>query len=226
LSFAWFSSFTFSLGLFFHNVKIKTFTGWKGNFRLLVTNDENVILSGGKGFSIGVLQVDNIEATQMSFDVEDGSDSTDVVSTGDIGQMSWFVRNPADNLVLFQIILDGISFVDIWMWESDGSGIVSNNVWDFVWTNGFGDNFAELEVGFSTLDTNQGESTLFVIQKSIVLSSLDDAENVHNSNWEFSVSSNLVIDFESCLFILGNDGDLFSVSCQSQSISEIMIKNT
>lgn len=68
--------------------------------------------------------------------------------------MSWFIGNPADNFVVFQIILNAVSFVDIWMRESDGSGVVSDNVWDFVWANCFFDNFAELEVGFWAFDAD------------------------------------------------------------------------
>ena len=127
--------------------------------------------------------------------------------------MSWFVADPADNGVIFKIVFDSISLVNIWMWESDGSGIVSNNVWNLVRTNSFFDNLAKLEAGFWTFNADEGESALFIIQKSIVFTSLDDSEEIHKTNWEFGISSNLVVDFESCLFILGDNGDLSAVSC-------------
>ena len=159
--------------------------------------------------------MNDIEAAQMSLDVEDGSDSTNVVAAGDVGQMSWFVCNPADDLVLFKIVSDGISLLDIGMSESDGSGVVSDKVWDFVWSNGFLDNFTELEVGFSIIDLDQGESSLFVVEKSEVFCGFDNSQDIHNTDWEFGVSSDLIIDSKSCLFILGDDSDFLSVPCVS-----------
>ena len=98
------------------------------------------------------------------------------------------------------------------MWESDGSGIVSDNVWDLVGADSFLDDFTELEVGFRALDADEGESSFFIIQKSIVLSGFEDTEDVHDTDWEFSISSDFMINFKSCLFILCDDGDLFTVS--------------
>jgi hypothetical protein len=33
-----------------------------------------------------------------------------------------------------------------------------------------------------------------------------------------------MVNFESCLFILSDNGDLFAVSCQSETISEIKMR--
>jgi hypothetical protein len=129
-------------------------------------------------------------------------------------------------LVLFQIVLDGVSFIDVWVWESDGSGIVSDDVRNLVGSDGFLDDFTELEVGFGSLDADEGESALFIIQKSIVLSSFDDVEDIHDADWEFKVSSDLVIDLKSCLLILGDNGDLFTVSSQSQSVPGVIANCT
>ena len=157
--------------------------------------------------------MDNIEAAQMSFDVKDWSNSTDVVTTSDVSEVSWLVADPADDLILFKIVFNGISFINVWVWESDGSGIVSNNVWDFVWSNSFLNNFTKFEVGFLIINLDKGESTLFIIQKSVAFTSFNDVKDIHNTDWEFGISSDFIIDFESCLFVLSNDGDFSSVSC-------------
>ena len=99
----------------------------------------------------------------MSLDVEDGSDSTDVVTTGNVGQMSWLVGDPADDLVVFKIVLDGVVFIDVWVWESDGSSIVGDNVWDLVRTDSFLDDLAELKVSFWALDAYEGESSFLIV---------------------------------------------------------------
>ena len=44
----------FLSSLFFENAVIKTFMSWEGDFRLLVTDDENVSASGGESFSVGI----------------------------------------------------------------------------------------------------------------------------------------------------------------------------
>lgn len=162
----------------------------------------------------------------MSFDVKNCSNSADVISTGNIGQMSWLVANPADNLILFQIILDGISFIDVWMWESDGSSIMCNNVWNLVWSDGFSNNFAEFEVSLFCIDFDQGKSTFFIIQKSVIFTSFNNGQDIHDTDWEFRISSNFIIDSESCLFVLGDNGNLLPISCVSETISEIMRRIT
>ena len=83
--FAFLSVFFVSEGLFFHDVKIETFSSGKSDFWLFVPNDENISFSSGEGFSIGVSQMDNIEWTQMSFNVKDGSGSTNIVTTNNVG---------------------------------------------------------------------------------------------------------------------------------------------
>jgi hypothetical protein len=47
--------------------------------------------------------MDNIETTEMSFKMEDLSNSTDVVSTSDVSEMSGLILEPLDNLVLLKI---------------------------------------------------------------------------------------------------------------------------
>ena len=99
------------------------------------------------------------------------------------------------------------------MWESDSSGVVSDDVWDLVRADGFFGDLTEFEVGFWALDADEGESSFFIIQKSVVFTGLNDGQKIHDSNWEFMISSDFMINLESCLFILGDDGDLFAVSC-------------
>lgn len=79
-----FSAFAFFLGLFFQNAIIETFVGWKSYFGFFVTDYENISTSGGESFTIGVSQVYDIETAQMSFNMKDGSNSSDVVTASDV----------------------------------------------------------------------------------------------------------------------------------------------
>jgi len=74
--------------------------------------------------------------------VLEGSNSTNVVTTGqdDLGSLFGF-----DNTVNFsglEIKLDGVISLDVWVWESDGSSVVSDNVWNLVLSEAFSLNSA------------------------------------------------------------------------------------
>jgi hypothetical protein len=101
------------------------------------------------------------------------------------------------------------------VWESDSSGIVSDDVWDFIGTNSFLGNFTKFKVGLSALDADESKSSFFIVQESVVFTSFDHIQYIHDANWEFMVSSDLVINLKACLFILSDDCDLFTVSGQS-----------
>jgi hypothetical protein len=100
----------------------------------------------------------------MFLDVKDGSNSTDIVSTSNVSQMSGLVLNPRNNLVLFQIVLDRISLIDLRMSKSDGPGIVGDDVWDLVGSDSLGLDFKQFKFGLSILDLQQSESTLDVVK--------------------------------------------------------------
>ncbi len=65
--------------------------------------------------------MDDIVASQMVLDVEDLADSADVVSSSDVGEVSWLVLVPFNNLVLFKVELHCVSLVDLGVGETDGS---------------------------------------------------------------------------------------------------------
>ena len=155
----------------------------------------------------------------MLLDVEDGSDSTDVVSAGGVGQMSGFVADPADDLILFQIVFDWVSLFNIWVGESDGSGVVSDDVGDFIESDGFGLDLEKFEFGLSIFNFVENESTLDVIEESVALVGLDDGKDVLNSDGELGVGSDFIINFDAGLFIFANDGDLSAIEGELKMMS-------
>ena len=192
----------FSLDVsFFEDAQHDTVSFWEGDEGFLISDDEDVSFSGSEGFSIGVLDVDDIEGSQMSFDVLDLSDSTDIVSTGDVAEFSRGVGDPAFDLVLLEVVFDGVTFSDFGVGESDGSGIVGNDVGDFVGSDGSGFDFTELVVGFGIFNFDDHVSALDVIEKSIVFSGFGDMEYIHNTNWELSISSDFIIYSESSFLV-------------------------
>jgi len=98
---------------------------------------------------------------------------------------------------------------DLRVWESEGSTVVGNNVWNLVWTNFLSDDFAELEFGFVRLDGSQGESTLNIEQHSEVLTRFVNTDDVHQTSRVLRVSSNFAVNLDTT-FLVVNDGNSFS----------------
>lgn len=69
---------------FFQEVELDTLA-WEqtDDGFLSFSNDEDVADSSGEGMTVGVLDVGNIEAAWVSFNVLEDTNSTNVVTTGD-----------------------------------------------------------------------------------------------------------------------------------------------
>jgi hypothetical protein len=193
--------------LLFQNIQVLSVTLGKSDGGLLVADDENVGFSGGKGLALGVFQVDDVEATQVLFDVLDGGDSADVVSTGDVGEVAGLVGVPLDDLVLLKVEPESVTFVDFGVREPDGSSVVGNDVGGLVGTHEFALDLHKLDLGFGVLDLDGFESSLNVVEHSIVFVGLGDADDVHDANGELVVPSDFVIDLDTVLLVLANEGD-------------------
>jgi len=57
---------------------------------LSLTKNEDVTLSGGENVSIGILKMDDIESTDMFFDIGDNTNTSDVVTGNDISNITHF----------------------------------------------------------------------------------------------------------------------------------------
>lgn len=162
----------------------------------------------------------DIEATQVSLDVQQSSNSTDVVSTGQVNKFSGLILVPGGNYVLFQVVLEGISLLNFGVRESDGPTVVSDDVWDFVISDSFSFNLQQLVFRFCVLDWDQSESALNVIEHSVVFVGLWDWQDIHDTNWESSISSNFVVNSESSVFVHDSESDLASSQGKIESLSE------
>ena len=163
--------------------------------------------------------MDDIIASQMSLNVKNLTDSADVVSSSDVSKVSGFIFVPFDNLVLFQIELDCISFGDIRVGESDGPAVVGDDIWNFVGSNSSSLDLEKFSFGLYFFKFDQGESSLDIIEESVALSGLGDGNNIHNTDWEFDVSSGSIVHFDSSLFVLDDDVGFTAVKCNLKMVS-------
>jgi len=116
--------------------------------------------------------------------------------------------------------LDGIVLLDVWVGESEGSAVVGNNVGNFVGSHGLSSDGAELELSFLGVDLVSLVSTLDVVEDSEVFSSSVNGDNVHNTEWESGVSSDLAVDLDESFLVFNDLNSLLTRNCISQSISK------
>ena len=116
--------------------------------------------------------------------------------------------------------LDAIVFLDVGMRVPDGSSVMSDDVWDLVLAHGLSLDAAELECGLLSIDLVGLESALHVVEDSEVLSCFLNADNVHNSEWESVVSSDLSVDLDQAFLVVSDLDGLLARNCISQSISK------
>lgn len=199
------SSSLLAQGFFLQNVEIFTISFGKSDEGLLVSDQENVGFPGWEGLSVGVLKVHNTDATEVSLDVDDLGDSADVVASSDVGKVSGLVGDPFDDLVLFEIVPDGVSLVDFGVGEPNGPCVVGDDVGDLVGTNSLFGHLQQLELGFSVFYLDEGESSLDVVEDSVVLVGFCDGEGIHDADGELDRSPDFIINSDSSLLVLDDD---------------------
>lgn len=212
------SLFVVAESLLFEDVKILAVTLGKSDNGLLVSNDEDVSFSSGEGLSVRVLQVNDVKATEMSLNMEHLGDSADVVSSGNVSEMSWLVAEPFQDLVVLKVESDSISLVDLGVGEPDGSAVVGHDVGNLVGTNSFSLDLQELGFSLSFLDLGKGESALDVVEKSVVLVGLGDGDDVKESDGESGVSSGFIINSDASFLILKNDVGFAASECDFEVV--------
>lgn len=90
------------------------------------------------------------------------------------------------------------------MSKSNGSAVVGNNVWNFVFANLLLDDLAELEAGFLGVNSVRNELAFDVKEDSEMFVGLLNGYNVHLSEWVSEVSSDLSVNFNEALFVVGD----------------------
>jgi len=106
------------------------------------------------------------------------------------------------------------------MRESDCSSIISDDVWYLSLANSFLGDFAKLESSFLSVNSMRLESTFDVIKNSEMFISLFNSDNVHLTEWESWVSSDLTVDFDISIFVSNDLHGLLS----GKSVLKLLLK--
>lgn len=201
--------------------KLDTFTLRKRNSRsLAITNDKAVGDSSGERVTRSILDVSDVEGTLMSLDGLEDTDSTNVVTagkhdSGTVGELD----NGAD-LTAGEVDLDRVVEADVGVREADGSTVVGGDVRNLLLVDGLADDLAELEAGLLSLDSVSLESALDVEEDSEVLVGALDGDDVHGTEREARVSSDLAVDLDEALLVLDDGSSLSSAESVLESLLE------
>jgi len=96
----------------------------------------------------------------------------------------------------FDIKDNGIVDLDVWVWVSDGTGIVGNDEWNTLLGNTLLGDLAELVSSFFSGDSVNSESTFDVIDKSEGFVGLLECDDIHETGWEGGITSDFAVDLD------------------------------
>lgn len=161
-----------------------------------LSNNEDVVQSGGKKVAKSILDVNNIEGTRVTLTVDDGSDSPQVTTTSDHAQVTRVKLDEVHDLVGFNVQLDGIVHLNQWIGVTDCSSIVGGNERNTLGSNLNASDFAKLVLGFFSSNSVDGKAALDIIYQAEVLTSLVNGDNIHESSWVVGVGADFTVNFD------------------------------
>jgi hypothetical protein len=183
----------------FRNGKLDTLALWQRNPWLLGTDDENVVLTGSESVINGILDVNDVETSIVTLSVSDNTNTTHVTSTSNHGNGTSIELDEIGDLAGLEVNLDGVVNLDCWVWVTDSSSIVRDQEWDSALAQLYSLDLSKLVFGLLGLDSVDGEATLGVVDKTEVLASLLDADDIHEACWIGGIGSDFAINLDQAL---------------------------
>jgi len=168
---------------------------WLGSF----ADREDVIQSGGKGMSGGVLDVDNVERPGMPFPVHDDADTPQVTTSGHHANVSRLKLDGVGDLASFDIDLHAVLSADQRIRISDCASIGSGKVRNSLGSDRHFLDDAKLVSGFFLGNTVDLVSSFDVVDESKILPALLHLDDVHKSGWVSVVRTNSTVHFDQSL---------------------------
>lgn len=146
-----------------------------------LTNDEDVGDTGGEDTVQRVLDVDDFETTNVTFTVNDDTNTTNVTTASDHADVAGVELDKVGDLVVLQVEADGVVSLDQRIGVADSATIVGDDVGDTLLANHNLLDAAKLVLGLLIGDAMDGEATFNVIDETEVLTSLFNGNNIYHS---------------------------------------------
>ena len=143
----------------------------------------------------------------------DDTNTTSVTTTSDHAQVTSIEFYVFGDGTSFDIKDNSIVDLDVWVWVSDGTGIVGNDEWDtlnimlsmcldnpkykiYLLGNTLLGDLAELVSSFFGGDSVNSESTFDVIDKSEGFVGLLECDDIHETGWEGGITSDFAVNLD------------------------------
>ena len=165
---------------FFRDGQLDTLALWKRDQWLFSTNNKDVSDTSSKSSVKDILDMDDFKTTLMLFTMSNDTNTTHVITTSDIANISRVKLDKFSDFTSFQINLDGVVDLDQWVWVTDGTTIVSNGIWDSLGTELDLFHLGKLVLGFFFSDAMDGETTLDIIDETKVFTSLFNGDDIYS----------------------------------------------
>lgn len=183
----------------FSNRELDTLALGQADPWLLLSNDEDVRFTSGKGVVNGILDVDDVETTIVALTMGDDTNTSHVTTTGSHGNGTSVELDEVSDLSSSQIDLYSIVDLDSRVRVTDRSSIVRNQEWDSAFAELNTLDFAQLVFGLLGLDAVDSETALGVIDETEVLASLVDSDHVHEAGGVGGISADFSVDLDETL---------------------------
>ena len=164
-----------------------------------LTNDEDVRHTGGERVSIGILDVSNIERTRVLLDVLENTNTTQIVTASDHGEVSRGELDVIDDLSGGQVDLDGVLLTNIGVGVTESATVVSGEEGDGLVSELSLANLAELELGFLRGDAVRDKAALDVIEETEMLVGLLDGDDIHETSGIVDICANFAVNLDETL---------------------------
>lgn len=183
-----------------------------------LANDEDVAETSGELVATSVLDVDDLEGTGVLLTTDNGTDTANVTPASDHDCVADLELDVADDLAGGNVDLDGIVGADGGVGVTDGAGVVGGDEGDALLADLDLLDAAELVLSLLSLDGEDGEAALDVIEETEVLAGLVDGDDIHEAGGEVSVGADLAVNLDETLH--HDVGDLTTGESVFQTVAE------
>lgn len=184
---------------------------------LVLTDNENVHDTCGELSTRCILKVDDIEGSHLLLDLLDDTDTADVTTSCDHGDVADLELDDGLDFACLDVELESIVDADGWVNIGDCAAIVCDDVWDTLGANCELVDAEELEGSFLSFDLVDAETALAVVDDTEKLVGLAELDDIHQTSWVAVVCADLAIDLNEAALdntdgFLGVEGVLEAVA--------------
>jgi len=179
-----------------------------------LAEDEHIGQTSGESVAHRVLDVDDLEGTDVLLTTDDDTDAASVTTTSGHAKVANLKADKLLDLASGKVDLDGVVHVDLRIRVADGATVVGHKVRNTTVSHGQLSHTAQLEFGLLRSDAVDDKAALLVVKDAEVLASLLQSDDIHEAGGVTRIGANLAVDLHETL-----QGDVHHLAT-SQSVLE------